>query len=92
MSVDEVIGTNVHHLMWEKHIRQRSLYDAMGVSRGSLHRKMRGEVAWLARDVAAAARVLGVDPGRLFEDREVLAADPAHVTGEYDGLSLVTAA
>ena len=74
MTVDEVIGRNVHHLLWDKRIEQSRMVEAMGVSRATLHKKMRGETTWLGRDIDAAAKVLGVDPGRLFK-----------VTEEYQG-------
>ena len=77
VTVDEVIGANVHDLLWRKHLKQRALYEAMGLSRESLARKMRGDTAWLARDIEVAARVLGVEPGSLFA---------AVVTGEYQML------
>ena len=66
VTVDEVIGRNVHHLMWEKRIKQQAVYEAIGVTRGSLHRRLRGETPWTARDIEATARILDVDPGRLF--------------------------
>ena len=66
VAIDKVIGGNVHQLMWERHVRHQELYAAMGLSRSSLTKKMRGEVAWSASDIAKAAEVLDVDPGRLF--------------------------
>lgn len=68
MTTDEVVGRNVHHMMWDRRIRQRRVYEAMGLSRGSLAKKLRGEVTWSADDIATAARIIGVDPGRLFID------------------------
>ena len=66
MTIDQRIGTNVHELLWQKRMRQEPLMREMGLSRSSLARKLRGEVAWMARDIDAAARVLDVDPGQLF--------------------------
>ena len=66
MTADERIGANVHELMWRGRIKPGDMCAAMGVARSSLNRKLRGEVAWSARDIDAAARILGVDPGRLF--------------------------
>lgn len=80
MSVDEVIGRNVHQIMWDKRIQHRPVYEAMGVTRGSLHKKMRGEVAWLARDIEAAAQVLEVDPGVLFVPAPRIGGVPDRVT------------
>jgi transcriptional regulator with XRE-family HTH domain len=66
MTIDETIGANVHEMLWRRRLRQEALLAEMCVSRSSLAKKLRGEVTWSARDIDAAARVLGVDPGRLF--------------------------
>jgi hypothetical protein len=66
MSIDEVIGTNVHELVWRRRLQQRPVYEAMGLSRASFAKKLRGEVVWNARDIAAVAGVLEVEPGVLF--------------------------
>jgi len=71
MTVDERIGANVHQLLWLRGLKQRELYEEMGVSRESLAKKMRGQISWLARDIDAAARVLNVEPGRLFDRTQV---------------------
>lgn len=73
MTIDQRIGTNVHELMWQKRMRQEPLMREMGLSRSSLAKKLRGEVAWMARDIDAAARVLDVNPGRLFDGAEGIA-------------------
>jgi len=67
MTVDEVIGRNVHHLMWEKRIQHRNVYESMGLTRGSLSKKLRGDVTWSAADIATVASVLDVAPGDLFD-------------------------
>lgn len=66
VSTDQTIGDNVHTLMWRYRIKQQDMYAAMGVSRSTLAKKLRGQVAWSADDVMVAARLLGVDPGALF--------------------------
>jgi len=66
MTTDERIGTNVHELLWLRRMRQETLMTAMGISRSALAKKLRGEIVWKAEDIEAAARVLDVDPGRLF--------------------------
>lgn len=76
-------------MMWDKRVTHRAIYEAMGLSRASLSKKLRGEVAWLAVDVLAAAQVLGVEPGDLFagavpEPRTgVRRGHRAQVTDEY---------
>jgi transcriptional regulator with XRE-family HTH domain len=82
MSTDERIGTNVHELLWRRRIRQEAMADAMGVSRSSLAKKMRGEVVWKAQDIEQAARLLKVDPGRLFAEHATL-HDSDSPTGQY---------
>lgn len=76
LSIDEVIGLNAWALMRQRRVeRKRSgaqLYQeefatAIGISGSVLSKKLRGESAWSAAQVAAAARFLGVAPGRLFE-------------------------
>lgn len=68
VETDIVIGRNVHHIMWEKRVSHRAIYEALGVTRGSLAKKMRGDVAWFARDVLVVAKVLGVSPCDLYEE------------------------
>jgi hypothetical protein len=81
MDTDTVIGHNVHQLLWERRVEQKTLYNAMGMSRSSLAKKMRGEVAWSAADIRTAADVPGVDPGELFRPPpQRMAARPAPVT------------
>jgi len=80
MTIDERIGARVHQLLWEQRRQQRDLYVELGVTRYTLHKKMRGEVTWSATDVAVAAQVLGVSPDVLY------GWDPAPVapvTAEY---------
>lgn len=66
MTVDEVVGRNVHQLIWDRRLKARDLYGPMNLSRSSLAKKMRGEVTWSASDVVIVAQVLGVSPGELF--------------------------
>jgi hypothetical protein len=68
MTIDAMIGRNVHHMMWDKHIQHRAVYEAMGVTRFTLAKKLRGDVTWSANDVVVAARVLGVTPCELYEE------------------------
>jgi hypothetical protein len=80
VSVDERIGRQVRMLMWDKRVQHRPLYTAMGVSRSALSKKLRGEIAWSADDIATAARVLGVTPNDLYDWHPVTAGA---VTSEY---------
>jgi hypothetical protein len=66
VTVEERIGARVHQLLWEQRKTQRDLYVELGVTRFTLHKKMRGEVGWSASDIAVAAEVLGVTPNDLY--------------------------
>ena len=66
MTIDQVIGSNVHELMWRQRVKQAAMLNALGVSRSTLTKKLRGDITWMAKDIEKAAEVLNVDPGRLF--------------------------
>ena len=66
MTTDELIGANVHSLMWSRHVKRDEMASALGLTTRTLAGKMRGRIAWSADDIAAAAQLLEVDPGRLF--------------------------
>jgi transcriptional regulator with XRE-family HTH domain len=89
MTTDERIGANVHELLWRRRLRQEALMHAMGLSRSSLAKKLRGEVVWKAQDIEHAARVLNVDPGRLFAEQTELPASNT-VTGRYHLMNVLT--
>lgn len=65
-ATDTVIGHNVHELLWRRRMTQAPLIQALGLSRSSLQKKLRGQQSWSAADIVAAAEVLGVEPGDLF--------------------------
>ena len=67
ISVDAQLGARVHQLMFLRRLSQTAMAPKMGLTQGNLSRKLRGEVAWYARDIATAARVLGVTPNDLME-------------------------
>ena len=66
-ATDETIGQNVHQLLFQRRRKQNELALVIGVQPTVLSKKLRGEVAWSARQVAAAAQFLAVEPGRLYE-------------------------
>ncbi len=65
-SIDEEIGERVHHLMWKARITQTAMAPRLGVAQSVLSKKLRGAVTWTARDIVAAATILGVDAGSLL--------------------------
>jgi hypothetical protein len=64
--IDEAIGERLHHLMWKVRITQAAMGPRMGVAQPVLSKKLRGTVTWTARDIIAAAAILGVDAGSLL--------------------------
>jgi hypothetical protein len=66
--VDFEIGRRIHTLLWDQRRRQTSLALALGLTPSVLSKKLRGESAWSARQVAIAASELGVSVGDLYGD------------------------
>lgn len=60
------MGERVHDLMWRKRVKHRELYEAMGLSRSSLAKKMRGLTGWSLDELMTAATVLEVSPAELL--------------------------
>lgn len=63
---DQTIGFNVYGLLYRRKHSQKELAFALGITPSVLSKKLRGDSAWSARQVAVAASFLGVEPGRLF--------------------------
>ena len=57
---DVYVGERVHELLWRKRVQQRVVYEAMGLSRSSLAKKMRGTTGWSLDDLVAVKDVLDV--------------------------------
>ena len=57
---DVYVGARVHELLWQKRLQQRVVYEAMGLSRSSLAKKMRGTTGWSLDDLVVVKDVLGV--------------------------------
>ena len=54
-------------VMFEKGVKQIDLAEKLGISQGTLSRKMNNEVEWKWREVLDASRILGIeDPERYF--------------------------
>lgn len=65
-SVDVSIGRQVHELLWTRGVRQQPVYEALGIGRSTLTKKLRGEIRWYAEDLVVVAGLLGVAPGDLL--------------------------
>ena len=63
---DAAIGRAVHEAIYAHRVTQDRVYSALGISRSSLIKKMRGEVRWFARDLVIVAAVIGVAPADLL--------------------------
>lgn len=66
-SLDEIVGANVHMLMWARKITQVALAGKMGIDQSGLSKRLRGERSWSLDEVDAAARILGVTVVELLE-------------------------
>ena len=66
-TTDQVIGENVHRLMWRAQESQSALAPRWGMTQASLSLKLRGRRPWFAAEIAAAARYFGVSVNALFE-------------------------
>jgi hypothetical protein len=66
-SLDQVVGTHVHILMWTRKITQSALGRQLGIDQSALSKKLRGERGWSLDEVERAARVLGVPMLSLFD-------------------------
>ena len=60
------VGQNVHLILWSRGINQRKFAAQLGISDSVLSKRLRGTSAWSAQDIADAAVILEVEPGRLF--------------------------
>lgn len=71
MTTDEVIGANVRGLCARRGIKTTTLAEHLGLTAATLRAKLRGSVAWMGQDIDAAAGFLKVDPGVLFDRRDL---------------------
>ena len=65
VSLDEIVGRNVHMLMWDRQITQVKLGNAVGIDQSSLAKKLRGKRGWSLDEVNAVAAELGTTIGAL---------------------------
>jgi hypothetical protein len=66
-TADQVIGENVHRLMWRAQESQSALAPKWGMTQASLSLKLRGKRPWFAQEIASAARYFNVSVDALFE-------------------------
>ena len=86
MTTAEYVGRRVHMLMWDRHVRQVDLADALGMSSASMSAKLRGRRPWTIDEVIGAAHYLRVTLDELVPDVETWCAakdsnlQPADIT------------
>lgn len=61
MSIDAEVGQAIHLVMWKRGIPQTRLAKRLGVSQGTLSRKLRGESPWALDELYTCAGALGMD-------------------------------
>lgn len=66
VDLDEVIGENVHQLMWRGHISQTAFAPLLNLTQSGLSHKLRGRRPWTAAEINAAALHFGVSRDSLF--------------------------
>ncbi len=65
-AADEIIGENIHRLMWKARLTQTQLAMRLGMTQGALSRKLRGDRPWFAGEIKSAADTFKVPVGALF--------------------------
>lgn len=60
LTVDQFVGREVHHYLWEKRKTQTALAAALGITQPNVSKRLRGDTPWGIAEVYAAARFLGV--------------------------------
>ena len=70
-TVDAIIGTNVHNILWRRRIVQREFARNLRISDSVLSKRLRGQSAWSAQDLVDVANLLGVEPSKLLEQPTV---------------------
>ena len=67
VSLDAVVGRNVHVIMWERKMTQTALGGMIGTDQSSLGKKLRGERGWSLDEVEQVAAALAVPVSALFD-------------------------
>lgn len=91
-SADQIIGANIHTLMWNRGDKQTALAPAWGMDQTTLSAKLRGKRPWYAHEIEAAARRYGVSIDVLFTQQGIVGSagfEPAATTVESGRLAEV---
>ncbi len=65
-NLDQVIGANIHTLMWRNQDSQSKIAPMWGMTQAALSLKLRGKRPWFAAEIDAAARHYRVTRDALF--------------------------
>lgn len=63
---DAEIGERVHHLMWRQRLSQTALASILGLTQGTVSKKLRGSTAWFATELITVADALGTSVEELL--------------------------
>lgn len=66
-TVDEIVGENVHRLMWRARESQTAVAELLGMTQGALSHKLRGRRPWFASEIDFMADRYSVTHSQLFE-------------------------
>ncbi len=67
-TIDQVIGANIHTLMWNRGETQTRVAPLWGMDQTTLSAKLRGKRPWYAAEIDSAARHYGVTRDSLFSE------------------------
>ena len=68
-TINQIIGTNVHHLMWHVKETQKGLAPVLGITQSALSHKLRGSRPWFAHEIEEVVSrygFLGITRDHLF--------------------------
>jgi BetR domain-containing protein len=85
-TTDEIIGANVHTLMWNRRETQTMVAPLWGMDQTTLSNKLRGKRPWFASEIVAAAARYGVPVGELFSERPLPDPAPKGSTSDYSSV------
>lgn len=86
LTPDQIVGWNVHDLLWQQNRKQKGLALSLGLTPSVLSKKLRGMSGWSVTQMYEAAEFLGVDPGRLMRKPTVASVWPFLEIVEGGGL------
>lgn len=68
MTLDQLVGRNVHMILWERDLDQKDIAPKLGMQQSALSKKLRGRRKWTLDEIWTIAETLGVDPRTLLPE------------------------